>query len=32
MEERIRGALSERAEPVTLSRFEDTMEAIADGH
>ena len=31
LEERIREALAERAEPVTLEQFEQSMKAIADG-
>ena len=31
LEERIREALAERAEPVTLEQFEQNMKAIADG-
>ena len=31
LEERLREALSERAEPVTPARFEKTMKAIANG-
>jgi hypothetical protein len=31
LEERIREALAERAEPVTPAQFEKTMKAIADG-
>jgi hypothetical protein len=31
LEERIREALAERAEPVTPAQFEKNMKAIADG-
>ena len=32
LEERIREALAERAEPVNVAQFEKQMNAIADGH
>lgn len=32
LEERIREALAERAEPVTPAQFKQNMNAIADGH
>lgn len=32
LEERVREALAERAQPVTLAQFDKNMKAIADGH